>query len=429
MVKGKKFFLITVDDLRRDRTSLEFDRDTTPFLKRFADENSYQRHHFSVAPASPGSFRSIFSSTYPKEYRDDDYLSEDRPYLPDILSEAGVRTVGLTTNPYLSSSYGFQRGYDSFKDTVLEENGDKSLKGYFKALKSLARRLPFRQHLRAFRDKLRGKNTPYMEADEVAARAKEIIESEESESATFFWFHFMDPHYPFIPPEETFGTWSSFDSKKEAWKALEAGSSEEVLDLYDECILFLDRNLQELVEFIEERNAGQDYEILITSDHGELFLEDSVETFGHPSILDEKLYEVPLFTKGDLDREFSTHIDLAPTVLNFFDVDIPREMKGVDLFSGREKKHDFVHTHEFSREDIEDNRREPKVGKITSEGIVDSISMRNPEPEKIGGLLENAENTYYFEEADVKGPGRGSELTEEQEEKVRENLRQLGYDE
>ena len=426
---GKKFFLITIDDLRRDRTSLELNRDTTPFLNEFADRSFYSDCHFSCAPASPGSFRNIFSGTFPKQFSDDDYLSDERPYFPDILSDSGIRTVGLTTNPYISTSYGFERGYSKFEDTVLESinEADNSGLGVLGFVKSIARRLPFTNFLRVLRDRLRGQGTPYLEADEVTERAKRMIETESDED-TFYWFHYMDPHSPFMPPEETYGEWNSFESNREAWRAIE-NDGEGVIDLYDECVLFMDRYLGELVNYIERNFDDEDYEILITSDHGELFPEDDKSFSGHPSILEEKLFEVPLFfrSSGEVAPDFSTHLDIAPTVLDFFGVDTPEAMKGFSFYSGEKREYGFAHSHPMHMHGMTDEQRKPRAGKMTGEGFATKADLRDSSSTDDDELKKHIEFVNYSSEAGEEE--KGSELSEEEEEKVKENLRQLGYDE
>jgi arylsulfatase A-like enzyme len=430
MESGKKFFLITIDDLRRDRTSLEMDRDTTPFLRRFASENFYQESHFSNAPASPMSFRSMFSSTYPSEFSDNEYLSEGRPYLPRILSEKGVKTVGLTTNPFISTSYGFEKGYDIFDDTVvqgLDTKDRKFIDEVRSGLKTVLRKLPVKNTLRVMRDRFRGRSTPYMEAEDVTERAKSLIETEDVDGDSFYWFHYMDPHSPFIPPEETYGKWNSFGSKRKAWQAVDNGE-EGVIDLYDECILYMDRYLGNLVEFIEEKFEDEEYEILITSDHGELFEVDNHKFTGHPEILEQKLLEVPLFMKNSPSREnFSTHTDIAPTVLDFFDLDITDKMHGESLYSS-ERNYDFAHSQPMYWEEMTDEQREARAGKITEEGIEETASLIGKASEDLGNKLkEHIERIDYSPEGEENSEKSG--LSEEEEEKVKENLRQLGYDE
>jgi arylsulfatase len=433
MSSDKNFFLITIDDLRRDRTSLEFERDTTPNLEKFAVENSYQDNHFSNAPASPSSFKTIFSSTYPFEYQFDGGFSKERPYFPEKISEEDIRTVGLTTNPYISTAHGYERGYDEFDDTIVEKM-DYSRNGRSKRiidkLKDKLRKVPFKNFLRVLRDKLRGRNSPYMEAERVTDRAIELIESNPEEKG-FYWFHYMDPHSPFMPPKETYGTWNSFKSRREAWNAIE-NEDENMIDLYDECVVYMDKHLGRLIEFIQERFEEDEYEILITSDHGELFPGDDTDLTGHPEAIVQKLFEVPLFfTHESLkDRKFSTHSDIAPTILDYFDIEIPEKMNGESLYSKRSKNFDFVQSFPMSGDEIEDERKTTcDAAKVTAQGIQERISLDNPESYEgeSQDLIRHAkENGYSPDEVEQESD---SDLSEKEEEKVKENLRQLGYDE
>lgn len=430
----QNFFLITIDDLRRDRTSLEFERDTTPNLSRFAERNFYQDNHFSNSPASPSSFKSIFSSTYPYEYSMTGYYSDERPFLPRILSAKGVRTIGLTTNPYISTVHGYDQGFEKFKDTVISGSHSESSwrENLGAKIKIIARKLPFTNYLRVIRDSFRGRGTPYMEAEDVTQKAIELIEEEEVyDRDNFYWFHYMDPHSPFMPPAETYGTWNSFDSRREAWNAIE-NEDESIVDLYDECVLYMDRHLGRLIEFIQENFDEDEYEILITSDHGELFPGDETDLTGHPEAIVQKLFEVPLFFTDESlkNREFSTHSDIAPTVLDYFDIEVPEKMNGESLYSEGLKDFDFVQSFPMSGDDIEDERKtECEAAKVTAEGVQERISLDNPESYEGDDqdLIDHAEENGYSPD-DIEEES-GSDLSEEEEEKVKENLRQLGYDE
>jgi arylsulfatase len=423
MADGKKFVLITVDDLRRDRTSLEQKRDTTPFLEEFAEDYFYQRNHFSNGSVSPSSFRTIFTSTYRLQYDDVDYLSDERPYLPEILN---IRTVGLSTNPFVSEYYGFEKGYDKFLDASLETSHEESMTdGLERSVKEFIKRLPFLSWLRTVRDRVRGRATPYMEGEQVVRNAEQLIENEGSDEDTFYWFHFMDTHSPFVPPEETRGTWSNFGSRREVWKNLEKEEPDQLLELYDECMLYLDRNLEKLVKILEEKFEEDEFEVLITSDHGELFYDDEWGAHGHPNMLKEELFEVPLFTTFKPGRDFSTHVDIAPTILEVFDVDVPEGFQGLSLYSQKEKGYDFIEANSNGNEWLEQKWRDKRAAKIDRDGIVEIVNITRGEEPEDEYLKEHLERIGEKE----GGSEDESDLSEEEEEKVKENLRQLGYDE
>ena len=426
MSNSRKFILITVDDLKRDRTSLEQERETTPFLEKFAGDNFYQDNHFSNGTVSPTSFRSILTSSYPHEYDDRDYLNEDRPYLPQILSESNVEAEGLSTNPFVSEYYGFEKGYDEFLDATLESSHEESgLDKLKQGAKDLVKKTPFSSRLRVLRDRFRGRGTPYMEGEEVLSNAEKLLENDNSDEDTFYWCHFMDTHSPFVPPEETRGTWSEFGSRREVWKNLEKEEPEQLLELYDECMLYLDRNLEKLVKILEEKFEDQEYEIIITSDHGELFYDDEWGAYGHPNMLKEELFEVPLFTTFESGRDFSTHVDILPTVLDFFDVKVPESVRGLSLLSEDSKEFDFVETDSNGNEWLEQKWRDKRAAKISKNGIVEIVNITRDEEPEDEDLKEHLERIGEKEGSSEDE----SDLSKEEEEKVKENLRQLGYDE
>ena len=45
-------------------------------------------------------------------------ISESVPYLPQLLAEAGYRVNGAVSAPYLSDSYGFHRGFHTYRNML-----------------------------------------------------------------------------------------------------------------------------------------------------------------------------------------------------------------------------------------------------------------------------------------------------------------------
>jgi arylsulfatase len=311
-------------------------------------------------------------------------------------------------------------------DATLESSHEESVVDRLKqGVKDFVKKMPFSNELRVLRDRLRGRGTPYMEGEEVVERAEELLEEDDPEENSFYWFHFMDTHSPFVPPEETRGTWSDFGSRREVWKNLEKEEPEQLLELYDECMLYLDRNLEKLVNILEEKFEGDEFEILITSDHGELFYDDEWGAHGHPNMLKEELFEVPLFTTFEPGRGFSTHVDIVPTILDFFDVKVPEGVRGLSLLSEDSKEFDFVETDSNGNEWLEQKWRDKRAAKISKNGIVEIFDItrdEEPEDEDLKDHLERIGEKEGSSEDE-------SDLSEEEEEKVKENLRQLGYDE
>jgi arylsulfatase A-like enzyme len=100
---------------------------------------------------------------------------------------------------------------------------------------------------------------------------------------------------------------------------------EQAIDNYDNTILFTDRLVQNLTNFIRKNHP--DTLIIITSDHGEEFLDHG--GYLHARTLYNELLRVPLLLLGPaIPRGRSTsrltdHADLFATVLDYLDLPLP----------------------------------------------------------------------------------------------------------
>src|SRR5690606_21754663 len=103
---------------------------------------------------------------------------------------------------------------------------------------------------------------------------------------------------------------------------------------YDAEMVGMDRALEQLLADLERRGLYDDTLIIVTSDHGESFMEHGV--WGHETLLYESQIGVPLLIK--LPRSYSRegvladpsmqHVDLLPTIAAVLGVEAPPGMQG-----------------------------------------------------------------------------------------------------
>jgi hypothetical protein len=109
-----------------------------------------------------------------------------------------------------------------------------------------------------------------------------------------------------------------------------------IVALYDGEIAFTDAAVAELLEGLDERNLLDNTLIVFLSDHGEEFFEHGGFEHGH-SLYDE-LIHVPLFFclpgrlpgGARLSRPVRL-LDVAPTILDFVDIEPPTDFEGVSI--------------------------------------------------------------------------------------------------
>ncbi|MHA1242707.1 MAG: sulfatase family protein, partial [Promethearchaeota archaeon] len=165
----------------------------------------------------------------------------------------------------------------------------------------------------------------------------------------FLWMHFMDAHSPYNPPtkyvlrfrnkdftlsERKFLTEQIYPNIAQA--PITPKNIEDLKVLYDAELSFIDDSLKPLFSFIN-KNLNQKCLVIITTDHGESFYEHS--SFGHMGSVYDELLKIPLFIREmgvsqnpKSSKNFVQLIDIAPTILNYFNLDIPEDFQGSSLF-------------------------------------------------------------------------------------------------
>lgn len=335
--------LLTVDSLRADRIGCYgYDRETTPNIDRLAADADVFTNAVAHACATRPSFPSILTSTHGMLYGGFDHLSEEQVPLSVPLSEHGYSTSGFHSNPYLSRQFGYARGFDTYSDE--EENP---------SLVSRVRRYvannvsgPIHDVLSWFHEKAEEHGgvdvgAYYQNATELT---DEVIRwTESAEEPWFVWAHYMDPHHPYVPPDEhqVFGeTHPRRRGIRLRQQVLEDPDSlserdwSDLINLYDAEIRYTDAEIGRLIEHIPDATW------LLTADHGEEFYEHG--DFGHKNRFYEEHVHVPLLFGGDdAGTGWHDHLvglnDVPVTLLNAADVPAPDTYRGRSLFDGDRK--------------------------------------------------------------------------------------------
>ncbi len=310
--------LVVIDTLRADSLSCYgYGRQTSPFLDQLAAEGvRFDRAYASCSWTVP-SVATMLSSTYVNKHglgrrfrgagggvSTWSVLPNDVPCLAQLLSDGGYTTFGLVANLNLAPERGFGRGFGRYGCIGSVSVGQ--------VRQSLASWLP------------------------------EIANAQEP---WFFWLHLFDPHGPYdgqapwldefdpewrraaqlngmSPPE--------FSSKA---KTLAASDVAVAKACYDSEI----RAADELVREVFKRLPGADDAfVLVTSDHGEEFL-DHGGTLHGGSLYDEQI-RIPFIIRtpdrrsaGTVVAEPVSLVDVLPTLLGAAGLEAPTGAVGINL--------------------------------------------------------------------------------------------------
>ncbi len=342
--------LITVDSLRYDAVAENEAPDPAlSGVSRLSADGTFFTNAFSNATITKASFLSIFSGTYPWMFGSvEGGFDAGRPHLAELLSEAGYTTAGFNTNPYLSTTYGYDRGFDYYMGRDTDESVDRTTLSskYWPRIKEAlpsTRTASFvRSAYGAAGERLGVQlgGDPYVPAAEVNAAVDEYLAA--TTGPRFLWIHYMDVHTPYYPHE---GMPGETESKRAAVKLFHRVNKQRadadpadlrrLERLYAGEVANLDRRLSELLDVLEARTDGGDPLVVFGSDHGEAF--GSHDLVFHPDgALHDELVHVPLvvagpgFDGGPVPTPVS-NVDIVPTLLAHAGVPVPSVCVGDSL--------------------------------------------------------------------------------------------------
>jgi arylsulfatase A-like enzyme len=312
--------LVTADTLRYDAVA-DSAREEYPFLQSLADRGVEFDGAYSTGSGTSSAFPGLLASAYPLDhgYRG---LNDEHVPVAERLSEAGVRTVGVTSSSHASSLFRYDRGFDVFYENPSYRPGavdnsslpafERAKRGFFDAARSVP---VIKQVGEAALDtlgSLRGDEAdhPYERAGTVTDRAIRTLEAEFDaypNRRRFVWVHYMEPHAPYRPPDDVVAEADTEDLTKEfvnkvweKWKAdrpplwKHDDNSDRFTErerralevFYRVQIRHLDREVGRLFEFLEGELDFERTALLFSSDHGEEFFDHG--DLGHrPKLHDE----------------------------------------------------------------------------------------------------------------------------------------------
>ena len=307
--RPRSLLLISVDTLRADHVhAYGYLRPTTPRIDALAAAGVTFRRAWAHSPWTLPSHATMLSGTHPFRHGvvdDGTTIGPEVPLLAPILKRRGYVTAAVVSGFYVSSRFGFQRGFDRFEDFGLAAG-------------------------------LRGRDS--VRAEEVTDRALRAIEGA-GESPFFVFAHYFDPHNNYDPPSP----WNrAFDADTSVVQyrnydfyrthPLDPALVDHAVAQYDEEILYADAMIGGLLDGLERRGRREDTLIVLTADHGEEFFEHG--SWGHGNSLYAQVLRVPLIfqgpglPEGTSSDAFVRHEDLAPTLLELLSLPPPPEFEG-----------------------------------------------------------------------------------------------------
>ncbi len=308
----RNLVLISLDTLRPDFLgAYGYERPTSPTLDALAREGVVFEVAVSPAPWTLPAHASLLTGLYPSRHGtkgEDQGLAPGVGTLAQWLAEAGFETAAFVNSHYLSDRYGLERGFATFR--------------YAREFGTAPGPSP------------------------IGDWAVSWLGAEPSDPF-FLFLHFYDTHRDYEPlprferlfarPYEGSITGSRREIVRFRKGRLEVDEADarRLADLYAAEIRQLDETLDRVFSTLEQGPAGGRTLVVVTSDHGEEFLEHGA--LGHGRTHYDEVLRVPLLLRGPgLPRgrrvtEPVSLVDLAPTLLAQLGVPAPAGLDGVDL--------------------------------------------------------------------------------------------------
>lgn len=314
--RDPNIFLFVIDTLRADNLGSHGDqRSVSPNIDRFAKESFRYERAYAQSSWTKTSMASLFTGLYPyshgvfNEQLDGGRLPETAETLAEILKARGYRTVAISSNPHVQKRTGFAQGFDTFRS-----------------------------------------NSSWREqtTEHVSGILREQLEKADKDERNFFYIHYLDPHDPWrcpqkkqrhtLPDVDVTDPWvlagEGYQLSGEAAlgpklaagivpvpREMEADSLAYLKGLYDCEISNVDRAFGEILARLEREGWLETSVIILTSDHGEEFLDHGMLRHGY-QLFDETIHVPLLLRTADRKRPPLASdvvvelVDIMPTLLS-----------------------------------------------------------------------------------------------------------------
>lgn len=350
--KSPNVILISIDTLRADHlTSYGYFRNTSRNIDALAKNGLLFENAYALCPQTAESHMSIMTSLSHEVHKIQNWLpdrpvhrlSDATPTLAEILRKNGYRTAAFTGGLNVDSAFGFDRGFDYFRDLswksrivnlVLAWIKKNKTKKFFLFYHSYALHGPYfpppsrynRIYYKNYKGKIPSTRIELKKITNQKSLYKNIVRTE--------WLPYLksisDLDNNFL---DNWQDWSMYYSmidrnNPDDWKFLQAQ--------YDASIKFVDEQLfAKIIKLLKDIKLSDNTLIVFTSDHGEAFNEHN--NIMHKDLYNETLH-IPLIISWSkkLPRnrritELVRTIDIMPTILDILNIKITFPIQGRSL--------------------------------------------------------------------------------------------------
>ena len=308
--------LISIDTLRADHMGIYgYSRPTTPHIDSWFEEGQIYDAAYSTEASTPPSVVSFLTGMLPQEHGVRLFYQKIPPdvvTVADLLCSAGYQTAAVVSNIVLTAeAIGLDTRFDHYDDFVDETE-------------------PYREMYERRASRTTDAALVWLSSWRDPSRPN------------FLWVHYIDPHGPYHPPPDRPTDFTNaqpipIDIERVPEYEREPGVNDgaEYIDLYDEEIAYMDREVGRLLDAYEQLGLAENSLVLFTADHGESMMEHEL-WFTHGYHVYEEILRVPLLVRGlgvqpgRIPHPVSL-ADVAPTLLQAAGLQLPPGLYGQRL--------------------------------------------------------------------------------------------------
>lgn len=369
MEHKRQVVFIMTDTTRWDMIGCYGNKDmSTPNIDKLAEEGVRYNKAYSTQPVCGPARSAIFTGLYPHS---------NGGITNTVPLTSGIKTIGEYLKPNgIESAYigkWHLDGGDYFGNGICPEGYDED---YWYDMRCYIDELSDEDKLRSRQESVSldgdGVKEEFTFAHRVSDRAIDYIGKHEGDDL-FLCVSYDEPHQPYVCPEPYASMYEGYEfpktpnyydtlEGKPLYQKLWAGDrlSENKDDLHIRpqlffgCNSFADYEIGRVLDEVKKKLP--DAMIIFTSDHGEALGAHSLNLKG-PSIYEE-ISHIPMIIKGgaylsapkgEVYEHVTTHIDLVPTLLDYYGIHQPPVLPGVSMRPIIEDPNsNILHTEVFS---------------------------------------------------------------------------------
>lgn len=239
--------VLSLDTVRPDYLEPYNPREKTPALAAFATQATRFDQAISVSSWTLPAHEAIFTGAYPSI--DGGRIDAHDATLAELFESVGYDTFGISGGPFTDTTFGFQRGFTSYLDSI-----------------------------------------PGKHASDTTTEALDWMAHASKATPLFAFLNYFDAHEP--NTGITTAEWRAMDSREYRWTP-EAVAR--IRNAYRHDVRSIDREVGRLFEGIRRTRDWDNTIVIVLADHGQLLGERGM--IGHALRLDEELIHVPLLVK------------------------------------------------------------------------------------------------------------------------------------